>query len=306
VKLVPALCLTIAGIGFVAWLGFERGLWLLVAAPATGCLISAALVTSLTVLLERADRNAVQMIFSKHVSKKVAATVLAHRETFMAGGMMPARAIRATVVFTDLAGFSTASEKLTAEQTLRWLNEYMTAMVEIVEAHDGEVNKFIGDAIMALFGAPIAREDDAGLAEDAARAVRCALKMREEVPRLNARWRETEPDMPSVAMRVGIFTGMLVHGSFGAADRTEYTVIGDTVNRSNRLEAAGKEIKDQLTEEEKICSILIGPETFQRVGHLFETVPVPDLVLKGIAERVTVYRVLAERVSSKPSQIQRK
>jgi adenylate cyclase len=101
-------------------------------------------------------------------------------------------------------------------------------------------------------------------------------------------------------MRVGIFTGSLVDGSMGAKERMEWTVIGDAVNRANRLESAGKEIKDQLSEEEMLCPILIGPEVFSRVGHLFETIPVPDMALKGISERVTVYRVLSERVPNTP------
>ncbi len=304
-RLVPAVVLATIALALAVKVGFDRGFWLLFVAPGIGCLFGAALVTSFVVLIERADRAAVQEILNKHVSRRVADYIMTHREHIAEGGMIPARALRATIMFTDLAGFSTASEKLTPEQTLRWLNDYMTAMVRIIEEYEGDVNKFIGDAIMALFGAPIASDDDAGLADDAVKAIRAALRMREEVPKLNARWRETEPDMPPVAMRVGIFTGPIVDGGFGATDRTEYTVIGDAVNRANRLEAAGKEIKDQLTAPEKLCTILIGPESFKRVGHLFETAPVENLSLKGITERVTVYRVLSERTNTPASQPQK-
>lgn len=297
-KLVPGLGLILGGIFFAAQLAFEHGLWILVAAPSLGCLLSAALVTSYIVSIERANRNAVQSILGKHVSKKVAAVILQHQDEFLEGGKMPALSLTGTVIFTDLAGFSTASEKLTAVQTMTWLNAYMDVMARLVETYDGSVNKYIGDAIMGTFGAPIVSTDQEGIATEAAKAVRCALHMRKEVPILNEQWRKNSPDMPPVAMRVGIFTGPLVSGSFGTADRMEWTVIGDTVNRANRLESAGKEIKDQLNDEEKLCSILIGPETFERVGHLFETVPVPGLALKGISERVTVYRVLSERVMS--------
>lgn len=294
-KLVPALALTLGGIYFGAWYEYQQGMWILVAAPAVGCLLAAALITSYIVALERADRRAVQTILGKHVSKKVAETLLQQADVFLAGGKMPPRSNTVTVIFTDLAGFSTASEKLSPEQTLRWLNEYMEVMVGLVERYDGSVNKFIGDAIMAVFGAPLASSDPKQIAETAAQAVQCALEMRREVPILNERWQKNSPDLPPVAMRVGVFTGELVHGSMGTSDRMEWTVIGDTVNRANRLEAAGKEIKDQLSGEEKLCSILIGPETFERVGHLFVTEPVPNMALKGISERVTVYRVLSER-----------
>ncbi len=301
-KLVPALAALLAGIYFAAWYAFNHGVWILLAAPAIGSLFAAALVTSYVVALERADRRVVQSLFSKHVSKKVADAVFEQREQFLEGGKMAPRSFTGTVLFTDLVSFSTASEKLSAEQVMRWLNAYMEVMAGLVEHYEGTINKYIGDAIMAVFGAPIVHQDDVGINADAVRAICCGLHMRREVPILNAKWRATEPDMPSVAMRIGIFTGPLVDGSFGSAERLEWTVIGDTVNRANRLEAAGKEIKDQLTEEEKLCSVLIGPEVFTRVGHFFETVPVPDMVLKGISGRVTVYRVLSERVSSSQSK----
>jgi adenylate cyclase len=300
VKLVPALGLLLAGIYFGAEWGYKSGIWILVAAPVIGCLLAAALVTSYVVALERADKRAVQSLFSKHVSKKVADAIMREADQFLEGGKMAPRSFNGTVIFTDLAGFSTASEKLTAVQTMRWLNEYMEVMASLVEEYEGTVNKYIGDAIMAVFGAPIIHQDDVGINADAVRAIRCALHMRRDVPILNARWKETSPDMPPVAMRVGIITGPLVDGSFGTAERMEWTVIGDTVNRANRLEAAGKEVKDQLTEEEKLCPILIGPDTFERVGDQFHTVPVPNMTLKGISERVTVYRVLSERAPSAP------
>jgi adenylate cyclase len=304
-RLLPAIAGVMAGIFGLVWLSFTHGVWVPFGALSAAGLLASATVTSFVVLLERADRNAMRAILSKHVSKRVADYILSHREHILEGGMIPGRALDATIVFTDLAGFSTASERLTPEQTLLWLNDYMTVMVKLVEAHDGEVNKFIGDAIMALFGAPFASgEGEAGLAEDAAKAIRCALRMREEVPKLNAKWKATAPDMPPVAMRVGIFTGPIVDGSFGDNERTEYTVIGDAVNRANRLEAAGKEIKDQLTEPEKLCTILIGPKTHALVSERFVTEPVQNLALKGITERVTVYRVLAERSTAparKPS-----
>jgi adenylate cyclase len=296
-KLVPALALLLGGVYFGAWFAFQKGVWILLFWPAFGAVLAAALVTSYVVALERADRRVVQSLFAKHVSKKVADALFEQREQFIDGGKMAPKAFKGTVLFTDLVGFSTASEKLSAQQVIRWLNAYMEVMANIVEEYDGTVNKYIGDAIMAVFGAPIVHENDPAINADATRAIQCGLRMRKEVSILNANWRENEPDMPSVAMRIGIFTGALVHGSFGSNERMEWTVIGDTVNRANRLEAAGKEIKDQLTPEEKLCSILIGPEIYQRVGHLFETAPVPDMTLKGISERVTVYRVLSERAS---------
>src|SRR4029077_16818754 len=123
--------------------------------------------------------------------------------------------LTATVLFTDLKGFSTTSEGLSPEHLMNWLNEYMSAMANVVMANHGVVEKYIGDSVMGLFGAPLARSSQKEIAEDARNAVRCALEMGEEMERLNSEWKST--GLPAWTMRVGIHTGTLVAGSLGSA-----------------------------------------------------------------------------------------
>jgi len=167
-----------------------------------------------------------------------------------------------------------------------WLNQYMETMVDVVEKqHNGLVNKFIGDAIMAVFGIPIPSTTEEGIADDATRAVDCALSMRRELEELYTVWREQ--NAPLIRMRVGIFTGPLVAGSLGGIERQEYTVLGDTVNTASRLESFDKNI-----DENSSCRILIGETTLQYIGKQFLVERVGEVFLKGKFSTVTIYRVI--------------
>jgi class 3 adenylate cyclase len=143
--------------------------------------------------------------------KRVASALWEQRDQFLLGGRPRPQQITATVLFSDIHGFTSVSEKLPPERLMDWLNEYMEAMSQIVSAHHGVVNKYIGDAVMALFGAPLARTDEQEIAVDAVRAVECALAMRQEIARLNPLW--VAKGLPEISIRVGIYTGPLVAGS---------------------------------------------------------------------------------------------
>jgi adenylate cyclase len=160
-----------------------------------------------------------------------------------------------------------------------------------VEEHGGIVNKYIGDAIMAVFGVPIPRSTREQIAADAAGAVRCALAMNAELDLLNAEWRAR--GWPEIGMRIGIHTGSLVAGSLGARSRLEFTVIGDTVNTASRLESSGKD--EIAAPPGSACRILIGQATFDLTAERFEAEPVGSIPLKGKSMPLDVYRVLRER-----------
>jgi adenylate cyclase len=196
------------------------------------------------------------------------------------------------VLFTDLQGFTTISEELGPENLLDWLNGYMEAMVRIINAHGGVVNKFIGDSVMAVFGVPIARESDDAIARDALRAVECAVDMRERIATLNEELEKR--GLPRIISRVGIFTGPLVAGCIGGSDRLEYTVLGDTVNVASRLEGFGKDMAD-LAASGGECRILAGEATMTLLGNRFETFHVGEVFLKGRKEAVRVYLVATRK-----------
>jgi adenylate cyclase len=289
-KLAPALALLLGAIVFAGWEALRHALWIPVATPALGAFAAATFVTSFAVFLERSDRRVMQALFSRHVSTKVADALWAVREQFLDGGRLKPQRLTATVLFTDLKGFSTISEDMDPASLMNWINEYMNGVARHVDAHDGMVNSYIGDAIMAVFGAPVARTREEDIDQDAINAVECALAMRRELKELNAGW--AVRGMPTVAMRVGIFTGPLVAGSIGSVQRLEFTVLGDTTNTAARLEGAGKDV--EVDETTAVCTILIGDATWQRLHGRFTTKLIGPISLKGKARPVIVHSVLCE------------
>jgi adenylate cyclase len=261
--------------------------WIPVVPPALGYLVAAMVVASYMSNQEKMQRAVLMQLFSRHVSKDVAEAIWHSREQFMQEGRPRSQKLVATVLFTDLQGFTTISEKLDPETLMSWLNEYMEAMAQIVIKHRGVINKYIGDAIMAIFGIPFARSSEQEIARDAENAVDSALAMREEIVRLNQIWAAQGKE--TIAMRVGIFTGPLVAGSLGSTERLEYTVIGDTVNVASRLESFDK---SKNADPENACRILIGGETLKYLGNKYRTYPVGSVALKGKDKEIDVYQVV--------------
>ncbi|EIJ41743.1 putative transmembrane sensor domain protein [Beggiatoa alba B18LD] len=274
----------------ITYICFVYFIWVLLVAPLLGWIFGHFTMFRYLSQREKENRDMLMQIFSKHVSKDVAEAIWRQREHYLSAGRLVTQRLTATVLFTDLQNFTTVSERMEPQALMDWLNQYMEAMVKVVEKHDGQVNKFIGDAIMAVFGVPFPRESTDEIAQDAINAVECALEMREEIETLRKKWQED--GLPQIRMRVGIFTGPLVAGSLGAVDRQEYTVIGDTVNTASRLESFDKSI-----DADSACRILIGESTLNYLNHLFETECVDAVHLKGKEMMITVYRVIG-RVNS--------
>ena len=172
---------------------------------------------------------------------------------------------------------------------MEWINDYMQSLARHVEACGGFINKYMGDAIMAVFGYPIALTAEADIRRDAFNAVRCATEMRSEILRLNEHWQEL--GRSAVQMRVGIFSGPTVAGCVGSKDRLEFTVMGDTVNTAARLESFDKDYAS-----DDMCRILIGHSTFQLLDGQFSTELVQSIELKGKQEKTTIYRVLGRTI----------
>jgi adenylate cyclase len=180
-----------------------------------------------------------------------------------------------TMLFTDIRGFTARSETMPAEEIVTMLNEYFELMVEIVFAHEGTLDKFVGDEIMALFGAPVSHPDDA------LRAVRTALTMLDALRRFNDE-REAR-GQPGFAIGIGVNTGEVVAGYIGSSKAMQYTVIGAPVNLAARLcsHAAGMQV-------------LISEDTWREVREHFEVRELEPIKPKGIAQPVRVFEVLGE------------
>jgi adenylate cyclase len=267
---------------------FKLGYWIPLAAPALAFLPAAGLVTSYVSYHEYRNRNQLMRLFANQVSPDIAQALWEDRESFLAGGRPKSQQLTATVLFTDLKGFSTTSEGMTPSELMDWLNEYMEVMAQAVMDHKGVVEKYIGDAIMAVFGVPIPRTSAEEISQDARNSVRCALAMAEKMKTLNAHWQGR--GLPMCSMRIGIHTGHLVAGSLGSSERQEYTVIGDSVNTASRLESFDKDSTDENLQYVD-CRILISEATRALLDDSFRLVPVGSISLKGKSEKVTVYRV---------------
>jgi adenylate cyclase len=260
-------------------------LWVPFVPALAGNLAAAAMVMGYTRYRERKDRDTLMQLFSQHVSRAIAESMWTHREEFMDGNRPRPQKLQTTVLFTDFRNFSTVSEKLQPTEVMEWINDYMQSLARHIEAHDGFINKYMGDAIMAVFGFPAALTAHADIRRDASNAVRCALDMGTELRRLNADWEKL--GRSPVQMRVGIFSGPAVAGCIGSTDRLEFTVMGDTVNTAARLESFDKDYAS-----EDACRILIGDSTFQLLDGQFKTEFVQSIELKGKHEKTTIYRVL--------------
>jgi adenylate cyclase len=289
VRFTLSLTASIVALWLIGQSAFSAGWWIPIVWPALTCLPAAALLTSYISYEERRQRGILMQMFSREVSPDIAQALWEQRDHFMEGNRPHPQRLTATVLFTDLKGFSTTSEGLDPEHLMSWLNEYMSAMAKVVMANHGVVEKYIGDSVMALFGAPLARATQEEIAKDARNAVRCALEMGKEMERLNAEW--TERGLPACTMRVGIHTGQLVAGSLGSAERQEYTVIGDSVNTASRLESFDKEGETMIIPR-GICRILVSEATETLLGEEFRTLPIGEMNLKGKGQSVRIFCVL--------------
>jgi len=270
-------------------LAFLGGWWIPSVPPAMGWLISAAIVTAYMSNQEKQQRGLLMQLFSKHVSPEVAEAIWRQRDQFLDGGRPRSQKLIVTVFFSDLRGFTPVSEKMDPQTLMDWLNTYMEAMAQLVIEHGGVIDDYAGDGLKANFGAPLARTTEAEISRDAVNAVNCALAMEREMHRLNALWQEQQ--LPTGGMRIGIFTGPVVAGSLGSAQRLKYTTVGDTVNTAARLESLDGDPADPDVTNSP-CRILIGEAPFGYVGRQFKTQRVGEASLKGKDQKIPIYRVV--------------
>jgi class 3 adenylate cyclase len=215
----------------------------------------------------QAEAGRVKDVLARYVSRPVADAVLADQVPQGAG-----RRQRVTVMFSDIRGFTTLSEKLPPEDVVTFLNAYFSRMVGAVFAFDGMLDKYIGDGLMAVFGAPIVHQDHA------LRAVRAAFRMRDELATLNEELKAR--GQAPVAIGIGLHTGECVVGNIGTEQRMDYTAIGDTVNTSSRIEG--------LTKEHGV-DILVSAETYEEVRAFVLARRIPDARIRGRAAAVDLY-----------------
>jgi adenylate cyclase len=211
------------------------------------------------------ERDKVRNLLGKVISPQIAEELIS-KELHMGGEER-----EMTILFTDLRGFTSLSEKRSPSEVLTILNEYLTRMTAVIDNYGGVVDKYIGDAVMALFGAPLE------MPNHAEKAVNCAIDMTEALDLLNHEF--WEKGWPVLTMGIGINTGNVVVGNMGSRDRLNYTVIGDNVNLASRLEALTKEYQVPIIVSKTTRDMAANIE-FRKLG---------TLKVKGKDEAVTIF-----------------
>ena len=260
---------------------FDRGLLLDIFYPPLSLVLVFVGLTLYNVTLERLEKGEITRTFGRYVSPSVATKILntVNEGSLEVGG----EECPVTVLFADARNYTGFCEKTGPQLLVSTLNRYLSVIIEAMSKHNGIVNKFGGDSIMAVWNAPI------NCTEHALSAVRAAVKAQEEISILQA----NTPNLPKMEFGIGVNSGVAIVGNMGSMDRLEYSLIGDTVNTAARLSALAPGGR-----------VWIGAKTFEYVINQFEMVPLGPLTLKGKGELVSAYEVsLSVQSISNQSQL---
>ncbi|MBI4776645.1 MAG: adenylate/guanylate cyclase domain-containing protein [Deltaproteobacteria bacterium] len=269
-----ALCSGAFLIGYSVFAQFmfsSRGVWISVVYPCLNLILIYSSVTAVRYLKEEKERQKVKHAFNHYLTASVVNEILRDPEKLKLGGDKKTL----TVLFSDIRGFTSISERLTPEDLVRLLNRYLTLMTDIVFKYEGTLDKYIGDAVMAIWGAPLWQTDHASRACDA--AVDMIIALNQLQPLLD------EMQIPQFRIGIGINTGDMVVGNMGSDERFDYTVMGDSVNLGSRLEGTNKEYG---------TSVIISGSTYQNVKDLFLCRELDCIRVKGKTEPITIYELL--------------
>jgi adenylate cyclase len=246
--------------------------WLAFAAPSIGGGISAFMTLLALSAVERSGKRFVQEALGRYTSTALVRELMEHPEYL---SLEWGESREMSVYFSDIQGFTTISEGLKPEILVALLNDYLTIMTDLVLQHGGVVDKYIGDAIMAFWGAPLPTADHAK------KATRCAIAMRKKCDELRATWHAKFGH--EVFARAGVNSGSAVVGNMGSKHKYNYTVMGDMVNLASRLESANKAYDTFL---------MVSAGTVDRLGGEFDVRELDRIAVKGKDQAVTVFEVL--------------
>ena len=261
----------IAGYIILASICFYSGIVINVMTPPVMFIVTMLVGYTHKFVLENRSKEKVKSAMGKYMSEDVMKRVIQNIDNLGLGGK---KAI-VTVLFADIRGFTSMSETMSAQQVSEILNEYFTEMEPIISKYNGIINKFIGDAVMAIFGEPIQDKNHA------ANAVRCGYEMLLKVKELQKKW--AQEGKPKIEIGIGINTGEVFVGNIGSVNRMEYTVIGDTVNLASRLESYNKVYKTKM---------LISASTYETTKSFIDVMKISDVEIRGKSHKMNIYEVL--------------
>ena len=275
-----AALVLIAAFGWAATRLFATGYWLNLSQPVLASTAALFGGVAYQYFVEGREKRKMKRLFGQYVSKDVYEQLVANPDLARLGGQRRDM----TVLFSDIRGFTTLSEKGQPEDVVHTLNEYFTRMVHLVFLHKGTLDKFVGDMVMALFGAPLADPQHAD------HAVEAALDMVVELAILNERWKAE--GRPELDIGIGINTGPMIAGNIGSDAIMSYTVIGDAVNLGARLESLNKQYGTR---------IIISDATRQQLTGRYLFRPLGDVVVKGKTKPVAIFEVVRRAEAAEAS-----
>ncbi len=269
-SIMAVLLTTYITVAFVVFM--QTRLILPMASPALAIVVSFAGIAVYRGVVEERRARTTRAMFSRYVSKQIVDEILKDPSKIKMGGELK----EVSILFSDVRGFTAMSERLSAPEVVDVLNEYLTRMVDVVIANGGTLDKYVGDAIMAVWGSPLPDPDHR------AKAARTAVQMMEQLALLQEKW--GQEGKPKLDIGIGINSGVVVAGNMGHPDfKMDYTVIGDDVNLAARLESANKELR---------AHVLISGTTLEGCKDIVEIVRHPDIKVKGKEKAVEVYEVV--------------
>lgn len=271
---IPIVCGCIIFPLIIALMSFRNDLWFDLVTPELGALLTVAAAAIVSYSTEGRQRRFIKNAFKHYLSPQVIDELMKNPERLRLGGEKR----KLTVFFSDIAGFTSLSEKLSPEELSELLCEYLTRMTDIILGHQGTLDKYEGDAIMAFWGAPIAQSDHAYRA--------CVAALECQVTLETLRREFSDRGWPRLYVRIGINSGEMVVGNMGSKERFDYTVLGDDVNLGSRLEGANKEFG---------TSIMISESTYQLAKNGIEVRELDMIRVKGKEAPVRVYELLARK-----------
>jgi adenylate cyclase len=264
-------------IGFYSLISYllfaYRGIWIDLVGPLSTAFFSYISITSYNFATEEKEKRWIRNAFGHYISKNVMEEILKDPAKLKLGGERK----ELSVLFADVRGFTGYSEQRQPEEVVAVLNEYLDAMTKVILKHNGTLDKYVGDAIMAIFGAPSPTEQT----NHAQKAVFVALEMIETLKTLQAKWRSEGKEPLDIG--IGINTGIMLVGNMGSTERMDYTVIGDAVNLASRIESLTRTYNNH---------IMISEFTYAKLKDILEVKPLEAIKVKGKEQPVMMYELL--------------
>lgn len=253
---------------------FNTGVWVELFYPVFSLFVLYLVATITNYYGEEVEKKKIKHAFKHYTSPELIEELMKNPDKLKLGGERK----NLTVFFSDVAGFTSMSENMEPEKLVELLNEYLSVMTDIILKNKGMVDKYEGDAIMAVFGAPVYIE------EHAEYACITALEHQRELQKMRNSWKER--GLPQLSVRIGINTGDMIVGNMGSNERFNYTVMGDSVNLASRLEGANKLYG---------TGIMISSDTYEAVGDKFEVRKLDIIRVKGKNKPVEIYELVAQK-----------